>query len=151
MKHLNNLKKQNTMNAQQLKNFLTQLESDGNNLNDIEVYFRYNYDSDVVPLRYINEDLFDETGTILKSICIMNREDEGEDELKIVIEDYYGNTMMETSTSLSKEILVDKMLGNFSIADFDIDEDYTEYVRLQYDYEGHVPEKELKELVKILN
>ena len=80
MKHLNNLKKQNTMNAQQLKNFLTQLESDGNNLNDIEVYFRYNYDSDVVPLRYINEDLFDETGTILKSICIMNREDEGEDE-----------------------------------------------------------------------
>lgn len=151
MKHLNNLKKQNTMNAQQLKNFLTQLESDGNNLNDIEVYFRYNYDSDVVPLRYINEDLFDETGTILKSICIMNREDEGEDELKIVIEDYYGNTMMETSTSLSKEILVDKMLGNFSIADFDINENDEEYVRLQYDYEGHVPEKELKELVKILN
>ena len=151
MKHLNNLKKQNTMNAQQLKNFLTQLESDGNNLNDIEVYFRYNYDSDVVPLRYINEDLFDETGTILKSICIMNREDEGEDELKIVIEDYYGNTMMETSTSLSKEILVDMMLGNFSVADFDINENDEEYVRLQYDYEGHVPEKELKELVKILN
>ena len=139
------------MKALQLKNFLIQLESDGNDLNDIEVYFRDNYDSDVVPLRHINEDLFDEeTGTKLKSICIMNREDDS-DGLKVVIEDYYGNTISETNTRVSGEILSEMILGKFSLADFDIDEDDNEYARLQYEYEGDVPENELEELIKILN
>jgi hypothetical protein len=65
------------MTAKQLRDFLTQLENDGNNLAEIEVNFREDYDSDVVPLRYINEDLFDEeTNSKLTSISLMYREDD---------------------------------------------------------------------------
>ena len=65
------------MNAQQLKDFLVMLEKDGNVLSDIEVNFRHDYDSDVIPLRHINEDLFDEeTNNKLTSICLMHREDD---------------------------------------------------------------------------
>ena len=69
------------MNAQQLKDFLIMLEKDGNILSDIEVNFRHDYDSDVVPLRYINEDLFDEvSNNKLTSICLLHTEDDTEEE-----------------------------------------------------------------------
>ena len=91
------------MKALQLKNFLIQLESDGNDLNDIEVYFRYNYDSDVVPLRHINEDLFDEeTGTKLKSICIMNREDDVD--RIMTLSEQSRNTINEIASLCSGEV-----------------------------------------------
>lgn len=69
------------MNAQQLKDFLLLLEKDGNVLSEIEVNFRHDYDSDVIPLRHINEDLFDEeTNSRLTSICLMHTEDDIEEE-----------------------------------------------------------------------
>lgn len=68
------------MTAKKLKDFLVMLEKYGHNLSDIEVNFRNDYDSDVIPLRYVNEDLFDETNNKLKSICLLNREDDIEDE-----------------------------------------------------------------------
>lgn len=67
------------MNAKQLFEHLTLLEKEGNDLSQIEVNFRNDYNSDVVPLRYINEDLFDENNNKLVSICLMYREDEGEE------------------------------------------------------------------------
>lgn len=68
------------MTAQQLFDFLTMLQKYGHNLSEISVNFRDNYDSDVIPLRHINEDLFDETNNKLISICLLNREDDIEDE-----------------------------------------------------------------------
>jgi|GEM_PF-1640663 len=68
------------MNAQQLKDFLVMLEKYGHTLSDIDVNYRYDYDSDVMPLRHINEDLFDETNNKLTSICLMYREDDIEEE-----------------------------------------------------------------------
>lgn len=69
------------MTAKQLLNYLIQLENNGNNLSEISINFRDNYDSDVIPLRHINEDLYDEeTNSKLISICLLNREDDIEDE-----------------------------------------------------------------------
>ena len=68
------------MTAKNLLNYLTQLQKDGHNLSKISVNFREDYDSDVIPLRHINEDLFDETNSKLISICLLNREDDIEDE-----------------------------------------------------------------------
>ena len=68
------------MTAQQLFDFLTMLQKYGHSLSEISVNFRDNYDSDVIPLRHINEDLFDKTNNKLISICLLNREDDIEDE-----------------------------------------------------------------------
>ena len=77
------------MNAKQLFEHLTLLEKEGNDLSQIEVNFRNDYDSDVVPLRYINEDLFDESNNKLVSICLMYREDEGEEDTIESLSDQY--------------------------------------------------------------
>jgi hypothetical protein len=68
------------MNAQQLKDFLVMLEKYGHELSEIEVNFRHDYDSDVIPLRHINEDLFDESNNKLTSICLLHTEDDTEEE-----------------------------------------------------------------------
>jgi hypothetical protein len=68
------------MTAQQLMDFFIDLENNGEVLSKIELNFRNDYDSDVIPLRHINEDLFDESNNRLVSISLMFREDEGVDE-----------------------------------------------------------------------
>jgi len=56
------------------------LQNEGNDLSEISVNFRDNYDSDVIELRHINEDLYDsETNSKLISISLLNREDDCED------------------------------------------------------------------------
>lgn len=68
------------MTAQQLLNELLNLQADGHVLSEITISFRENYDSDVIPLRHFNEDLYDETNRKLISMCLMNREDDIEDD-----------------------------------------------------------------------
>jgi hypothetical protein len=69
------------MTAKQLLSYLLQLREDGNNLSEISVNFRENYDSEIIPLRHINEDLYDkETNSKLISICLLNREDDVEED-----------------------------------------------------------------------
>ena len=68
------------MTAQQLMDFFIDLQNDGEVLSKIELNFRNDYDSDVIPLRHINEDLFDESNNRLISISLMFREDQGVDE-----------------------------------------------------------------------
>lgn len=68
------------MTAQQLMDFFIDLENEGEVLSKIELNFRNDYDSDVIPLRHINEDLYDETNSRLVSISLMFREDEGVDD-----------------------------------------------------------------------
>ena len=70
---------------------------------------------------------------------------------KAVIEDYYGNTITETPINLSYDDIKRIRLGNFSIADLDIDEHGEEYVRLQYNVVGEIPQSEIDILIKNLN
>ena len=70
---------------------------------------------------------------------------------KAVIEDYYGNTILETPINLSYDDLKRIKLDNFSIADFDTDDNDEEYVRLQYYVVGEVPQSEINTLIKKLN
>lgn len=68
------------MKAQKLFDYLLRLQNEGNDLSEISVNFRDNYDSDVIELRHINEDLYDsETNSKLISISLLNREDDCED------------------------------------------------------------------------
>ena len=61
------------MNAHALLNYLLMLQKNGQNLNGISVNFREDYDSDVIPVNFAEEDLYDaETNSILKSICLLN-------------------------------------------------------------------------------
>lgn len=70
---------------------------------------------------------------------------------KAVIEDYYGNTITETPINLSYDDIKRIRLGNFSIADLDIDEHGEEYVRLQYNVVGEIPQSEIDILINNLN
>ena len=68
------------MNAQQLKDFLVSLEKVGNVLSDIEVNFRHDYNSDVIPLRYISEYLPEDfNNNKLTSIRLMHTEEKNEE------------------------------------------------------------------------
>lgn len=61
------------MKAIKLMKYLKKLEEEGADLREIEINFREDYDSDIVKISYINEDLFDkETNTKLTSISLMN-------------------------------------------------------------------------------
>lgn len=59
------------MKAQDLLEFLLELEEGGSDLSKIEVYYRYDSDSDVELINFVEEDLFDEeTNSVLTSIVI---------------------------------------------------------------------------------
>ena len=61
------------MNAHALLNYLLMLKKNGQDLDGISVNFRIDYDSDVIPVNFAEEDLYDaETNRILKSICLLN-------------------------------------------------------------------------------
>ena len=58
----------NKLTAQQLRNFLNEIEAEGNDLSNIEINFRENDDSDVTPIGYVFEDLHDEDNNNITSI-----------------------------------------------------------------------------------
>jgi hypothetical protein len=60
------------MNAQQLFEFLSELNSEGVDLSKVTLNYRDDFDSDIAPISYIGEDLYDsETNSILESIVFM--------------------------------------------------------------------------------
>lgn len=56
------------LTAQQLRNFLNEIEADGNDLSTIEINFREHDDSDVTPIGYVFEDLHDDDNKNITSI-----------------------------------------------------------------------------------
>ena len=60
----------NNLTAQQLRNFLNEIEADGNDLSTIEINFREHEDSDIAPIGYVFEDLHDESNSALASIVL---------------------------------------------------------------------------------
>jgi hypothetical protein len=69
--------KTNIMTAKQLKDFLTDLENQGHNLELVSLNFREDYNSDIVEIEEVEEDLFDEsTNSILESIVFISNTEE---------------------------------------------------------------------------
>lgn len=65
------------MNAKELLNSLIELEEQGHDLEEIEVYYRNNPDSDIEYISFVSEDLYDEeTNSVLKSIVLMEEIEE---------------------------------------------------------------------------
>jgi hypothetical protein len=60
------------LTALQLRQFLNEIESDGNDLSLIEINFRHDEDSDVTPINFVFEDLHDENNSMLTSIVLLN-------------------------------------------------------------------------------
>ena len=61
------------LTAKTLLNFLTNLESNGNDLSKVLINYRFDSDSDVNLCKFVMEDLFDaETNNILQSICLVS-------------------------------------------------------------------------------
>ena len=61
------------MNAQELLNKLVDLKIEGHDLEKIEVNYRQDYNSDVVAIEDLEEDLFDEqTNSILESVVLVS-------------------------------------------------------------------------------
>ena len=65
------------MNAQELINQLTHLsESNGVQLKDIEVYYRFDFDSDIEDINFLFEDIFyQETNSILESVVLVSKDE----------------------------------------------------------------------------
>ena len=65
--------KKKIFNAQELYDYLTELEEFGIDLNDISLHYRTDFDSDVELITGVCEDLFDaETNNKLESILFYN-------------------------------------------------------------------------------
>jgi hypothetical protein len=65
------------MNAKKILGELLDLQSNGHDLENIEVYYRNNPDSDVESISFVSEDLYDEqTNSILRSIVLMEEIEE---------------------------------------------------------------------------
>jgi hypothetical protein len=62
------------LTAKQLREFLNEIEADGNDLSLIEINFRRDEDSDVTPIEFVFEDLHDESNTALVSIVLQARQ-----------------------------------------------------------------------------
>jgi hypothetical protein len=61
------------MNALTLLNKLIDLQNEGHDLEKIEVNYRQDYNSDVVAIEDLEEDLFDEqTNSILESVVLVS-------------------------------------------------------------------------------
>ena len=58
----------NKLTAKQLREFLNEIEDNGNDLSLIEINFRHDEDSDVTPIGFVFEDLHDENNNALASI-----------------------------------------------------------------------------------
>jgi hypothetical protein len=60
------------MTARELKSFIEDLEQNGYNLDAISINFRQDYDSEVLQVTQVEEDLYDEqTNSLLQSIVLV--------------------------------------------------------------------------------
>jgi hypothetical protein len=60
------------MTARELKSFIEDLEQNGYNLDVISINFRQDYDSEVLQITQVEEDLYDEqTNSVLQSIVLV--------------------------------------------------------------------------------
>lgn len=65
------------MKARELMNYFEELEEQGVDLDNLDVNFREDYDSDVIKVNHVFEDLYDEeTNSVLQSIVLTNKEEE---------------------------------------------------------------------------
>jgi hypothetical protein len=65
------------MNAQELLNSLLELQEQGHDLSKIQVNYREDYNSDVVTIEALEEDLFgEETNSVLESIVLISNTEE---------------------------------------------------------------------------
>ena len=61
------------MKVKELKKILKQLEEEHGNIDNCDINYRYNNDSDVIRLDYLEEDLFDSvTNNILDNVVFTN-------------------------------------------------------------------------------
>jgi hypothetical protein len=60
------------LTALQLRQFLNEIEAEGNDLSLIEINFRHDEDSDITPINFVFEDLHDKDNSILTSIVLLN-------------------------------------------------------------------------------
>ena len=56
------------LTALQLRQFLDDIEAEGNDLSLIEINFRHDEDSDVTPINFVFEDLYEQDNNTLTSI-----------------------------------------------------------------------------------
>lgn len=64
------------MKAKQLLTYLQDLENHGIDLENVDVNFREDYDSDVIKVNHVAEDLYDEeTNSVLESIVLTNKDE----------------------------------------------------------------------------
>lgn len=64
------------MNIKELKTILNELESSHGNIDQVEILFRFNRDSDIRVCNYLEEDLFEEDNKTLHSVCFLEQDDE---------------------------------------------------------------------------
>ena len=94
------------MNAQELLEFLRELEQDGVDLSQVSVNYRHDDDSDVEVVRFVGEDLFDEeTNSVLTSIVLQCKQSDDEVGDKVASrEDYLLRFMYGFVTEFEKDL-----------------------------------------------
>lgn len=94
------------MNAQELLEFLQELEQDGVDLYQVSVNYRHDDDSDVEVVRFVGEDLFDEeTNSVLTSIVLQCKQSDDEVNDKVASrEDYLLRFMYGFVTEFEKDL-----------------------------------------------
>ena len=94
------------MNAQELLEFLQELEQDGVDLSQVSVNYRHDDDSDVEVVRFVGEDLFDEeTNSVLTSIVLQCKQSDDEVNDKVASrEDYLLRFMYGFVTEFEKDL-----------------------------------------------
>jgi hypothetical protein len=94
------------MNAQELLEFLRELEQDGVDLSQVSVNYRHDDDSDVEVVRFVGEDLFDEeTNSVLTSIVLQCKQSDDEAGDKVASrEDYLLRFMYGFVTEFEKDL-----------------------------------------------
>ena len=59
------------MKVKQIRNYLDELESKHGDIDDVFVYYRHDYDSDLMELKFLEEDLFEEDNKTLYSVTLL--------------------------------------------------------------------------------
>jgi len=64
------------MTIKELKTILNELEATHGNIDEVELLFRFNRDSDIRSCNFLEEDLFQEDNKTLHSICFLEQDEE---------------------------------------------------------------------------
>ena len=64
------------MNIKQLKQFLSDLENEHGNIDDVTINFRWGHDSDIHLCNFVEEDLYKEDNKTLDTICFLTDNEE---------------------------------------------------------------------------